>query len=135
MIKDNKAAGNGSVYLSVAFGIICGVASILLLSLILSFVMTVVDLKQSIVSLSATLSFSAGGFLTGLIAAKRNKNKGLLIGTLSGFLMFLFTVLVAVSVTGGGIGAKFLIRLIATVVSSAFGGVIGVNSGLKRNVF
>lgn len=134
MIKGNKTDSNRPIYISVMIGIISGLILILLLSLILSFVMTVVDFPQLLVSLSATLSFSAGGFLTGVISAKLNKNKGLLIGALAGLFLFLLIALIGLLVAGGGIGTKFLIRFAVTVISSAIGGIIGVNLGSKRNV-
>jgi putative membrane protein (TIGR04086 family) len=116
----------------VTFGIIGGlIISILLLSLI-SFVFTVQNVPQSAVIPFACFTICVGAFMGGFFASHKYKNKGLVLGALTGLLFFLILYLVGVFMNQINSGTLAMLKLVLSVVSGSIGGIVGVNTLNKR---
>ena len=79
----------------------------------------------------APAALTAGGFLGGFIAAKKAKKNGLLNGAAVGTLLFLIIAFLSLALTDTDISYIFWIRFGICVLSSALGGIFGVNSSKK----
>jgi putative membrane protein (TIGR04086 family) len=116
----------------VILGIIGGfIISILLLGII-SFVFTVQDIPQSAILPFAFFSVCGGAFTGGFFASHLYKNKGLMLGALTGLLFFLILYIVGVFMNQINVGSLAFLKLVLSVVFGAIGGVIGVNTLSKR---
>lgn len=116
----------------VIFGIIGGfIVSILLLGII-SFVFTVQDIPQSAVQPFTCFSICGGAFIGGFIASHLYKNKGLMLGALTGLLFFLILYITGLFMNQINLGTLALLKLVLSVVFGATGGVFGVNTLSKR---
>jgi putative membrane protein (TIGR04086 family) len=135
-MRESQAKQEQSGFVSfvkpVAFGIIGGlIISILLLSLI-SFVFTVQNIPQSAVIPFACFSICGGAFTGGFFASHKYKNKGLVLGALTGLLFFLILYIVGVFMNEINSGALAMLKLVLSVVFGSFGGIVGVNTLHKR---
>ncbi len=118
--------------LSVAIGAICGIAAVLLIAALFSFIIV----KSESVNYSLLIPFGIvaaciGTFGGGFISARISGSAGMLIGTVNGVLMFVL-LLGAGAVIGEMPEAVSLLRLVLMVLSGAIGGVVGVNGKRKR---
>lgn len=80
-------------------------------------------------SLILTLSIAAqglGSFAGALIGAKIMKHSGLIIGAVTGAVLFMIFTLAGM-ITGAAVSIISLIRLAVLIISGALGGVVGVN--------
>jgi putative membrane protein (TIGR04086 family) len=116
----------------VFFGIIGGfIISILLLG-IFSFVFTVQDIPQSAIIPLVFFTICGGAFIGGFFASHLYKNKGLMIGALTGLLFFLILYIIGVFMKQINVGSLAVLKLVLSVVFGAIGGVVGVNTLSKR---
>ncbi len=118
--------------ISVAVGAICGVAAVLLVILLLSFI----TVKSGSVNYSLLIPFGiasacVGAFVGGLISARISGSAGMFIGALSGAVTAVL-LLAAGSVFGVIPEAVSLLRFVLMILSGAIGGVVGVNGRRKR---
>jgi len=116
----------------VIFGIIGGLIISILLLGIISFVFTMQDIPQSAVILFAFFSVCGGAFMGGFFASHKYKNKGLMIGALTGLLFFLILYITGVVMNQINVGSLAVLKLVLSVVFGAIGGVVGVNTLSKH---
>ena len=109
-----------------------GILIILIAVLLFSYVLTKIDVPESVVSVVTAAALCIGAYAGGFIGAKRNRRNGLLMGLVCGGLifivLFLFSVFFAKSTEGLSGGAK----LFMVLLFGAVGGIVGVNSKSKR---
>lgn len=115
----------------ITYGISSGAAACFLILLLMSVLMGMRDLPQATVSLFATLSFVAGGFLAGYVTAYFAQEKGLFLGLCCGAILFLVLVCAGMAVSGGAPGMQALTKFLSVLFASAIGGVLGVNKKKK----
>lgn len=133
MDKYSKApsVSAAQIYRSVALGSLSGVAVTILVMLLMAVLLSSVDLPESAPGVMSTACIGLGALLGGFIAAKRNGRHGLLVGFISGTVMYIIFALLALAL-GSGVGMIFITRLIVAAVMSALGGVLGINLRRKR---
>lgn len=118
--------------ISVLTGAISGSAVVLLIIVLFSFIIV----KSENVNYSLLMPFGmaascVGAFSCGFISARISGSAGMLIGAISGAVMFV--LLLGLSVLLGILPeAVSLLRLVLMVLSGAIGGVVGVNRKRKR---
>ena len=132
-VQTAVAERNKKFYLKAAvFGAAIGIAILFILLLIFAVLFGAIGVSPKIYNGAATfciiLSCAAGGF----ISARITKEKGLTVGMVSGTLMFLVVLILNPIIGGSGIGGLLLVRLLVVLISSAVGGVLGVNFKIKR---
>ncbi len=111
---------------------VCGFIVVFAAILLFSFLMTKIDVSDSVLSVLTSVALCTGAYVGGYISARRRRQNGLLMGLLCG--LFMFTVIFVVSYffagTAGGFSGSA--KFVMTLVSAAFGGIIGVNTRGRR---
>lgn len=117
----------------VLFGILGAfIASVLLLALF-SFLMTVRDMPNGVITPFACVSISVGAAMGGFIATRLFQSRGLIIGMITGFVFFVILYLVGIIVQQAELNGMLLLKVSLSVVFGAFGGIAGVNKRSKKS--
>lgn len=126
--KSNNATTNMIIMLkAVTFGLLATTVVLLLFSLI----MCKKDVPFMLLNPFSTGLLMLGSFLSGYLAARRIRERGMMVGALCGLMIFALLML-ASFMSRFDVGLAALIKLVISVVSGAIGGIIGVNARLKR---
>ena len=115
-------------------GSLVGLATILLLFILLALLLSFGLLPLGVAPAAASVAMAVGGFFAGLTAAKKQGQNGLLVGAACGAGLFLLFTLIGLAAFGQTPGISTLIRLIIFVVAGAIGGIIGVGSANQRKI-
>lgn len=118
-----KQAGIGAVF---------GVALTIVVLLLLAALMTVRDVPHTMVEPLAISAASVGSLFGGLVSSRLLGEKGLFAGLCTGAMVALLIVLLSLVSSGLSVGMMMMLRLITILLSSAVGGVLGVNIRKKR---
>lgn len=105
---------------------------VLLIVLAFAFILTRIDVPESVVSVVTAAALCIGAYVGGYIGARKNRRNGLLLGIICGavifIILFLMSIFFAKSAEGLSGGAKlFLVMLCGSI-----GGIVGVNSKKSR---
>ena len=126
--KGNNATTNMITMLkAVTFGLLTTTVVLLLFS----FLMCKKDVPFVLLNPFSAGLLMLGSFLSGYLAARRIRERGMLVGALCGLIIFLLLML-ASFMSRFDVGLAALIKLVISLVSGAIGGIIGVNAKLKR---
>lgn len=128
-MKNYMNEGNSKLLRSVIFGIAFGFVSMLILTLIFSFVVASAIPSNGTVKIFSSIIIGVSALVCGFSAAKINKRKILLAGTCSGAALYFLIGIVAMIVTKNAFSGTFLIRMLISVVSSAVGSVLSTVTG------
>ncbi|WMJ84274.1 TIGR04086 family membrane protein [Oscillospiraceae bacterium LTW-04] len=126
--KSNNATTNMVTMLkAVTFGLLATTVVLLLFS----FVMCKKDVPFVLLNPFSAGLLMLGSFLSGYLAARRIRERGMMVGALCGLIIFSLLML-ASFMSRFDVGLTALIKLIISVASGAIGGIIGVNAKFKR---
>ena len=118
----------------IILGVAFGGASVFVCMLLCAFVLTLKDFDASVATPMSNACLAVGAFVSGFVCTVLHKSKGLILGSVTGLIVFALITLIALFVNGGDITLNTLLRLVIMVVLSAAGGVIGVNKSAKRKM-
>ncbi|MCX7658447.1 MAG: TIGR04086 family membrane protein [Oscillospiraceae bacterium] len=122
---------NSKLFL-VAAPVLWGTAATILCLVIFSFVMTKADAPDGIISAMASISLCVGSYFASFLISKKRRKNGLLTGILFGMAVFGLLFLINL-VFLGDFNAGFAVSKLAMLVTcSGIGGIVGVNSKIKR---
>lgn len=127
-----EPSGVGRYLKPIGFSVLVGAVVCTLALLLCSFIFTIRDIPQSLVSPISTVCAAAGAFAAGLCCAKLIRERGLAFGLICGVFLFLLTLFCGWLIVGGEIGILALIKLVVILIAAAIGGVAGVN-GKRRH--
>ncbi len=113
----------------IMIGSLSGCASLLIILLISSVSILKNDLKETSISVLAFTACILSSLISGFITAKLIKMSGLIYGVASG-VPTVILLLILTLVFSGTLGMNFLFAVLSVLISSAIGGILGVN--LKR---
>ncbi len=117
---------------TIAIGVGIGILVSALLLLIAAVLMTVIDWPDSAVSPVSVAALGIGALSAGWIAARRTGKNGLVLGSVSGLVILLIT-LIAGLLSFGTVQSGFaLFKLAVSVLCGAIGGVLGVGGKKHR---
>jgi len=102
-----------------------------LLLLLFSFIMSKKDLPLFIINPFCSLLLCTACFISGYVAAKEFKKRGMLIGSACGILIYILLIILSFTV-GFSVGTAAIIKLLIATLSGAVGGVLGVNAKRVR---
>lgn len=114
-------------------GLFGGVVLILMLFLSAFFVLKMKSLSQTAVFAAAIISSCVSAFLSGFIASRILKSRGMVVGALSAMLLFIIVLLTGTIFSSDSINLDTLMRFVAMLLSGSFGGVLGVNRRPRRH--
>lgn len=93
---------------------------------------TVKSIPQFMIQIIAIICAAIGAFVAGYIAIRIYREKGLVYGAISGFLLFLIVTLIAFIVSRDKFTNITLIRFLVMTFFGALGGVLGVNKKRRK---
>lgn len=129
-----RLGGKGSKNDSLAVTVLKAVAIGLLIStimlLLFSFILSKKDLPFMLLVPYTSLCLAISCCVSGYFAARRTREKGLLIGALCGASIFLFLITFSLQ-QSPSITVIAPVKLIISTASGAIGGIFGVNSYVK----
>lgn len=126
--KSNDATTNMMTMLkAVTFGLLATTVVLLLFS----FLMCKKDVPFVLLNPFSAGLLMLGAFISGYLAARRIRERGMMVGALCGLMIFLLLML-ASFMNKFDVGLIALLKLVISVVSGAIGGIIGVNAKFKR---
>lgn len=82
--------------------------------------------------LFATLCMAAGSFTASWYLGVTIGKKGIIIGTLSGGVVFIVTALITLLVNSGAVTLHLLLRFVILILTSVIGAIIGVNKNNNK---
>ncbi len=109
--------------IGVAVGILCCTLLLLLMAALIQRV----DVPRGAALPLAVGAAAVGAFAAGLTAALVSGQRGLALGAVSGFMLFLLVLLAGLARYAAVDGPTALLKAVALVVAGAIGGVLGVN--------
>lgn len=117
---------NVALMKSVGFGAVFGMVTILLLTILFSFIMLSSDFIVTSLSVVSGFIVSLGAFFSGIFSARKFKSRGFLVGALSALLIFILLTLAGLLISEA-ITYMLLLKLCLMVVFGAVGGIVGIN--------
>lgn len=127
---ENAASGVSFKKLFISFGI--GTAVCLMILLIAAWVLLYRDASASVLNIISSAALCLGSFVSGFAYARLVRNKGLVCGAVSGILTFGIYYIAGLLLGADAFSVLVLVRLILVVLFSCIGGIIGVNTALRR---
>lgn len=120
---------------SFIIGVLCAIASIILLTLLFTLILTISGTyPANAVKYISLVILAAGVFVGGYFSAKINKSNGLVLGIITGFAVFIVLLIIGLCQSSQTISLFTLYKLLISLVFSAVGGVIGVNKQNKIKI-
>lgn len=120
---------------SVIFGVLCGLLSTIILMCILSVVMLTGGLLPSdIIKFAMVGILAVGAFFGGFLATKINKSAGLVVGLITGFVMFLIITATALTKSSEPVSYMTLIKLGAALLAGGAGGILGLRERKRISI-
>lgn len=124
---------SGNTYTKMLKAVAIGLLVTAVLLLLLSFVLSKRDFSFMLINPLATLALGVGSMLSGFLSARSFRERGMLMGGLSGLIIFAIVLIVS-AMFQFELGAKAIIKLAVTVLGGCVGGIIGINKRNKRRV-
>lgn len=109
------------------FGALAGFVTTICLICLFAAIMLLLNIDRIYASFFATMSVSAGAFVSAFYVSKRVNMKGMISGLLTGLCYFVIIETVSLSVDGSGFTSNTVFHLIIILLSAAIGGITGAN--------
>lgn len=129
-MSDKKRAAK-----AVTFGTLCGITiTIILMCLTALGILTGGILPDEVLEYAAAAIFAVGAFAGGFVATKINKGAGLVIGVITGGVMFVIVTSVALTKNSEAVTILTLIKLFATITAGGLGGILGLKERKRISI-
>lgn len=119
---------------SVLIGLLVATLATVFLTCIFALIITYKPVSLKISGLFATIILVISSFIGGFIASMIKKEKGIIVGGITGFIFYLCIVVLSLSILGSAVTSSLVIKLIVITFSAAIGGIFGVNKGIKNKL-
>ena len=116
------------------FGLLIGIAATVICILALAAVMLIGEIDKAFAVPFATISVGFGGFIGSLITSKKIGDKGYLVGTVIGGILFVVILFVSLVINKDGLTTNTLFHFIIIMLASITGGIVGVNKSKKKYI-
>ena len=130
--KRRFSQGRLSILKVTMFSSVWGFAVVGLCILAFAFVITKIDVTGKIVTMFSSVALCVGAYFGGLLAAKRRRKNGLLMGVLCGLFMFFVILIISTCFIRTIASFSPSFKLVLTILSGGIGGIVGVNSKNSR---
>lgn len=120
---------------SIIIGVIVGIFTTIVLFLIIGFAITKMNsYPEKIINYVILAILAVGGFFAGYVTGRIYKSSGILYGAVTGIVLFLIVFLAGINSITGGATLFTLYKLAVLVITSAIGGILGVNKKDKIHI-
>lgn len=110
------------------FSVAIGFLSIMGCLFLFSIVVSKVDVPDTALAVLSTISLCVGAYFGGLSCGKKQRKNGLLMGVLTGGVMFVIIFFLSLLFAKTAMSLSGLSKLFWAIFFSAVGGIVGVNS-------
>ena len=117
-----------------AISVIGGILLITVALLAASALCLATDMGESFSTLVAGICLGLGAMFSGFLASKKIKYSGLINGMFCGFIIYLAVFIFSLFLSENGFTIISLSHLFISLISSAIGGILGVNASQKRRI-
>jgi len=128
--RENAASGVSFKKLLISFGV--GTVVCMIILLIAAWVLLYRDASATVLKVISSGALCIGSFVSGFVYARLVRNKGLICGVVSGILMFGVYYIAGLLLGAAAFSVLVLVRLVLVVLFACSGGIVGVNTALKR---
>lgn len=120
---------------SIISGTICAlIITVILISLLSFVILSTGFLPAEITKYILVTLLTIGTFWGAFIATKINKSAGLIVGSVTGFSVFMLVTLFGLIKSNEAVEVLTLIKLIATLISGALGGITGLKKSERIHI-
>lgn len=120
---------------AVIFGVVCGLLmSVILMCVCALVILTIGLLPTEILQYIMLADLSLGALFGGIVTARITKSAGLLVGLITGFVIFVLTTLFGIARSEDAVSLLTLLRFIFTALLGGIGGILGVNKKEKLHI-
>lgn len=135
-VKINMSENSTSTTVkALLIGSVINVLMIVIMTVILSLFLVVSgNLFENIAGYLMLVPLAVGGYFGGYTAARINKSNGLMLGTISGVIVFLIMLIVSFCSSDATVTYMLILKAIAVILPAAIGGVKGVNKKEKLKI-
>ena len=126
----NNSVGtiNKKLIKALFFGVVVGSLIITILLIISSIIILQTGILPADILEYIILAFiGVGSLIGGFTAGRIYRMNGIIIGSVTGFIMFLILFLSGISDIKDGLSIMTLLKLVVTIVPGILGGILGVN--------
>ena len=123
-----EKTGMGLIVRPVMTSVVLGAVVCIGVLLLLSFILSVRNIPQSLINPMAIFSISVGALVSGFACAKFMRRNGLAYGALCGVVFCFVVMLASFGVSDNGFGLTALFKIVFMMLSAMLGGVLGVNT-------
>ncbi len=130
----NNSVGtiNKKLIKALFFGVVVGSLIITILLIISSIIILQTGILPADILEYIILAFiGVGSLIGGFTAGRIYHMNGIIIGSVTGFIMFLILFLSGISEIKDGLSIMTLLKLVVTIVPGILGGILGVNKKEK----
>ncbi len=118
----------------ILIGLTVGSVTVFVAMMLCALVLTMSDFDATVATPLSNISLAIGAMVGGLVASILHKSKGLVIGAIIGFSMFIIVTIISLIISDGTITVNTPLRLVVMTLLAAVGGIIGVNRSAKRKL-
>ncbi|MGN1138004.1 MAG: TIGR04086 family membrane protein [Ruminococcus sp.] len=134
-VKSNINIINKHFIRSMVFGVVISSVTIALLLFICTFLFVISGkYPESIIEYIALVFLAVGGFVGGNAGGRIYKSNGIFVGGIIGIIMFLIIILSGLISNFASLSIFTLYKFIILIVTSALGGIVGVNKKDKIHI-
>ena len=105
---------------------------ILLIVLAFAYLLTKIDVPESVVSAVTAAALCIGAYVGGYVGARKNRRNGLILGIMCGGIIFIILFLISVIFVKSTEGLSGGSKLFLVMLCGSVGGIVGVNSKNTR---
>ena len=116
------------VFAPALFGVLCAIVTSVLSLGLFSLVFSSRNVPQAAVMPIACVSIAIGAFAGGFAAARLLKSKGMLMGAVTGFLLFILLYVTGAAMHQINQGTLAFLKLVLALLAGSVGGIAGVNT-------
>lgn len=137
MLKNTLLSKNEDMalkkYIKPVFTGVCfGLAISFVLLFLFSVIVSSANLPQSAIGIFSFVALVLGSFVAGFVSSRIVKKNGLIIGLITGAILFLILIVSSLFVVSESFSVTFLVKALAALLASGIGGILGVNYNRKR---
>lgn len=133
-MSDDFFKGHSTKPAYILTGVLIGLAVIVISMLVFAAAIYFLNLDRTYSVPLSTVSLALGSLLAAYSVARKSESKGYLIGTIVGLISFALVTVISLIINKTGLTINTLFHFIIIVLSSAIGGIIGVNKGKNKKL-
>ena len=130
-----KDSGSSNAVKALIISVVVNIMTCVVCLVFLCLVMTISGaLFEGSLKYLTLIPLALGGYTGGFCAGRINKEKGMILGAVSGFIVFIAMIIISFSLQSTDITYMIILKGIAIVLFSAIGGVKGINKKEKFRI-